>query len=78
MNNDVDWTDSAVTYDANRANLVMCADSLLIVVDALASACAILFEKGIAVELCRDKIDDLLDIRTPLKVIKEELEREND
>ena len=60
--------------------LLMCVESLFVVIDALACACCLLFEKGIAVELCRDKIDDLLDIRGPLMDLKRELESidEND
>lgn len=59
---------------SNREDLIICTDSLLVVIDALACACSILFEKGIATSLCRDKIDDLLDIRSPLLTIKQELE----
>ena len=57
-----------------RDRLIMCADSLLVVIDALACVCSILFERGIAVGLMRDKIDDLLDIRSPLMELKAELE----
>jgi len=83
MINDVKWTENATTYtetgsDSKTERLLMCADSLLVVIDALACCCSILFTKGIAVQLMRDKIDDLLDIRAPLAVLKQELEELRD
>ena len=79
MINDVKWTENATTYTESEAKsqadrLLMCTESLFVVIDALACCCSILFTKGIAVQLMRDKIDDLLDIRSPLMQIREELE----
>ena len=83
MTDNVKWADNATTYTETEAKsqadrLLMCTESLFVVIDALACCCSILFTKGIAVQLMRDKIDDLLDIRAPLAVLKRELEEIKD